>query len=350
MSPLLVLSAQDVEGVIQDFTPAELLVLMAKTFRSLSVSYPGISSPHRTRIEAENFIGLVMPSRITFPEETSTTAIKVVSLPKGDHNGLPASTIVLDEKTGSVKALVNANALTALRTAAGSALATKLIGPINPTHLVLFGAGAQIYHHARFLILLYPSISHCAVINRRPNERLTQLSHRLQSEHPNVIFSTGSFAADSQFSFDLENVVREADVICSATPSEKPLFQTGWVKPGAHVNLVGSYTPQMREVDDDLLGRAGVVVVDSRQACSIEAGEIISALANDILTEDKLFEIGELVDSDGERQEGRCKMVKDSGTVTIFKSVGVGVQDSAIAGAVVKRAEVMGRGSQIPYD
>jgi len=349
----LVLSGQDVESVIRDFAPEELLALMARTFRSLSVALPGISSPHRTKIETDHFVGLVMPSRIAFPDEGGTTAIKVVSLPKGKHSGLPASTVVLDEKTGNVKAIVNAGTLTALRTAAGSALATKLVGPANPTHLALFGAGAQIYHHVRLLIFLYPTISHCTIVNRRLNERVTQLSEKLQSEHRNVTFSTGSFAVEPDAppsSFSLESVVREADIICAATPSDRSLFQTKWVKAGAHINLVGSYTPQMREVDDDLLHRAGIVVLDSREACLTEAGEVISSLSSGIMTQGGLVEVGELVGWNGEPRVESCQRVKDGGTITVFKSVGVGIQDSAIAGAVVDRAEAMGKGYRIPYD
>lgn len=230
-------------------------------------------------------------------------------------------------------------------------MATKLFAKPSSTHLALFGAGAQILYHARLIIYLFPSITHCTIVNRRINDRLSQLVNNLQSEFPGVTFNSGSFTPDpatssAPNSFDLEATVQSADIICTATPSTTSLFRSEWVKPGTHLNLVGSYTPQMREIDDDLVRRAGLVLVDSREACLAEAGEIISTG----LTNAELVELGELVNSQGETEHEKCQGVKDAGAVTIFKSVGVGIQDSAIVSLVVKRAEELGIGSRVSYD
>ena len=113
---LLVLSSSDVDSVVERLQPQELEVLMASVFRRLSARR-GFELPHRTSIPMANHTALFMPSRM----DEIGTAIKVVSVPivPGDQRGLPASTLVLDESTGRIKALVNARSLTALRNAAG---------------------------------------------------------------------------------------------------------------------------------------------------------------------------------------------------------------------------------------
>jgi ornithine cyclodeaminase/alanine dehydrogenase-like protein (mu-crystallin family) len=136
-----------------------------------------------------------------------------------------------------------------------------------------------------------------------------------------------------------------ADVICTATSSTQPLFNSEWLKFGAHVNLVGSYTPEMREADPGLIKRAGQrIIVDEAKSCLVEAGEIIDAE----LTENELIEIGTLVRAVA--SEAIAK-IKAAGNVTVFKSVGVGAQDVAIAALMVELAEKDGKvGTRIPYD
>jgi ornithine cyclodeaminase len=124
------------------------------------------------------------------------------------------------------------------------------------------------------------------------------------------------------------------------TSSTAPLFAAEDVKPGVHVVLIGSYKPHMREVEDALLSRVGAVLVDSREACAHEAGELQN------IDPAQLVELGELVNGDSEALD-RAK----SGEVTLFKSVGLGVQDVAIAGLVLDEAEKMGLGTEVPgYD
>ena len=128
----------------------------------------------------------------------------------------------------------------------------------------------------------------------------------------------------------MEDAVRSADVIICATSSTVPLFPSAWVRMGTHVILIGSFTPAMREVERELVFRAlpGCLLVDSRKACLEEAGELIDAG----LEPQQLTEIGELVVDEGIRDS--CLSKKD---ITMFKSVGVGLQDVAVACAVVSQ-------------
>ncbi|KAH9161630.1 hypothetical protein EDB89DRAFT_713846 [Lactarius sanguifluus] len=146
------------------FTTHRLQSVVARVFFSLSHDHHGLVSPQRTAIEIPEHRVLFMPARI--PD--IGTPIKVVSVPSlsGDTRGNPASTLVLDEQSGATKALVNARALTALRTAAGSVLATVILHPPAAAkfrHLAGFGAGLQISSHIRQLLDTYPL--------RRPHHR-----------------------------------------------------------------------------------------------------------------------------------------------------------------------------------
>ncbi|KAG8215714.1 hypothetical protein J3R82DRAFT_7595 [Butyriboletus roseoflavus] len=338
---LLVLSTQDVNAVISQLQPNDLEALMASVFYRLSSSSDH-ASPHRTAISMARHTALFMPSRV--PD--LGTAIKVVSVPSspGSRQGLPGSTLVLDEVTGCVKAILNATALTILRTAAGSLLATRLLASKAPKTLVAFGAGKQIKAHVDLHLRAFSSFESCTIVNRMDNVRLRDLASSLRQSHPSVVFNT--LTLDDKY---LKDAVRSADVICTATSSERPLFPSGWVSPGTHINLVGSFTPHMHEVDSVLIHRAWKVVVDSREACAIEAGELIAAgKATD--PNGSLIELGELVEKG---DDGRFVPVelpqglRAPDGVTIFKSVGVGLQDVAIASLVLSRAEHMGQGTRI---
>lgn len=365
--PLLVLSAVDVARVTAKFQPDELVNLMAQVFHRLSTSSKtngdtaGISQPHRVTVSMDSHAALFMPSRIS----PLGTAIKVVSVPTANappgvkQCGLPASTLVLDEQSGSVKAIVNAGQLTALRNAAGSLLSTRLLlGPeAQPTHLATFGAGAQISAHISLFLAAYPSIRVCTLFNRSMNARFSDLLERLRTAFPQVRFDAKTLPDQSR-SGDLQGVVSRANIIITATSSTAPLFPSDCVSPGTHLCLIGSYTPVMHEIDTDLVKRAGKVVVDSTGAALSEAGELISAN----LGHSDLIELGELIltrrgESDptsgmdflwAPDDEGLAE-TKRHGDVTIFKSVGVGVQDVAIAAAVVTLAGAEHIGVHVDY-
>jgi ornithine cyclodeaminase len=157
----------------------------------------------------------------------------------------------------------------------------------------------------------------------------------------------------------IEEAVRQADLICCATPSTAPLFPSEWVRPGTHVILVGSYKPEMAEVDTALIRRARVVLVILRSACQrvVEAGELIAAG----VPRTGMVEVGELLRGVPGRDDDEKPLAWEpdapriagflsagAGDVTIFKSVGFGAQDAAIAVATVDRAMEMGIGTIVP--
>ncbi|KAI0327459.1 NAD-P-binding protein [Cubamyces sp. BRFM 1775] len=342
---LLVLSAADVAKVTSTFSPDELVALMANVFSRLSERRCDIEQPHRVTLGMAHHTSLFMPSRIT----CAGTTMKVVSVPTSDapkeikEKGLPATTIVLDEQFGSVKAVVNARRLTALRNAAGSLLSARVILPENasPRTILAIGAGAQIQAHLALFLTAYPSIESCVIYNRSRNARLDTLRELLQSSFPNVKLTTEALpgAHSKQAEVEFLDAVKAANIIITATSSTRPLFPSKLVQKGTHLCLIGSYKPEMHEIDTDLVKRAGLIIIDQKSACLQEAGELIDAQ----LSEGDLVELGELFDYNIKEKtwiprEGPIEDIQTAGDVTIFKSVGVGVQDVAIACAVVERA------------
>jgi len=349
---LLILSASDVDRITVNLSPDELMQSMANVFSTVSRSSSQASSaeepyylPHRTTVNMSHHKSLFMPSRVA----SVGTAIKVVSVPTSpaaQPGGLPASTLVLDEDTGRVKAIVNARSLTALRNAAGSALATKLALSLpgrnpEPKVLVLFGAGQQIAAHAHLFLRVFPSLTECHIINRSDSSRLQDLKASLERAYPTKSIRT--HGGERRTAGDTDAVVGAADIICTATSSTSLLFPAALVKPGAHLNLIGSFTPHMKEIGVELVQRAGPVIVESAEAALAEAGELIEAR----YARENVVEIGKLVSSGEERRSFGSR----AGDVTIFKSVGIGLQDVAIASLVVEKAKELGLGTTIDsYD
>ncbi|KAK1228145.1 hypothetical protein PQX77_008828 [Marasmius sp. AFHP31] len=350
---LLVLSARDVERVTSDFSPGHLQLLMADVFAMASTPSKESSSlsfqPHRITIPTAYHKALFMPARIN----TIGSTMKVVSVStrSDDVGGLPASTIVLDNASGA---------------ASRSLLSTTLVGPEEPNHVVAFGAGQQISAHLDVHLREFPTIKTCTIVNRTLNNRVERLVAKLKDDHPSVKTTTLTLnAEDGNTSMEVKEELARASIVITATSSKVPLFPSSWVPTGAHIILIGSYTKEMKEVDTDLVMRAvrsqvsdGVsprLLVDSVEACFKEAGELIDAG----LSEKQMQEIGSLVldaraqddqATPGEMRKILCTGLKKTsergatafdGPVTMFKSVGLGLQDVAIACAVVEQAEKM---------
>ncbi|VDC04518.1 unnamed protein product [Peniophora sp. CBMAI 1063] len=337
---LLVLSAADVSKLLASFPAPALLAQSARLFYALahaSAEDP-VQQPHRTTLPLPSHKTLVMPARVP----GVGASLKLVSVPSapGDTRGLPASTFVLDEDTGAVRAVLNARALTAVRTAAGTVLATTILHkPERSTfkRIVTFGAGAQVRAHVDLLCAVYPTIEHVAIVARCSNQRTEDLAaylHSSTSRPVEIVLSSDEKA--------LHSALGVASVILTATPSTTPLFPSSAVPSGAHLILVGSWRTDMHEIDTDLVKRAGRIVLDSRKACATEAGELIAA-GVDFATAVELGELVQGVKGDEVISDGAlAKEVLQSGEVTLVKSVGVGGQDVAIAKAVADLAEKLG--------
>ncbi|WVQ64730.1 uncharacterized protein L199_002897 [Kwoniella botswanensis] len=354
-SSIRVLTSSDVDQVLTDLSPEIALASQSyvfKHFSSPSASKEGeyaiIQTPHRITISSKQSTMLFMPSRAPTADNSTTASIKIVSVPTVSDGGLPATTMVMDETTGRVKAVVNARKLTALRNACGSALFLRLFpSPTPPTHLVLFGSGAQCHSHTILFLRLYSTIQSVTFVVRSSTPRSQSLINDLSKQFPGISIKVEVHPSSS--SEGLDDVVGKGDIIVAATSSTVPLFTTQ-PKRDARVILIGSYKPTMHEVDRSLVESAGVVV-DSIEACMREAGELIDSN----LTNEDLVEIGQVLD-DSRAEEYKRKVEEKANSiggngVVIFKSVGLGIQDVAITNIVLEQAEKMNLGHVVEnYD
>lgn len=240
---------------------------------------------------------------------------KVVSVyPDNARAGKPSvngSYLLMSGATGETLAVMDGAALTAWRTACASALAARYLAREDASHLVMVGAGALAPHLVR---------AHCAA---RPIRRVT-LWNRTRSRAVATAFALHAAGIEPLIADDLEAAVRTADIVCCATLATAPLIKGAWLKKGAHVDLVGAFTPKMREADDQAVRRARVYV-DTRAAAPKGSGDIAIPLKKKILRQKDIQ--GDLY----ELCRGKVRGRKRKDEITLFKSVGTAVEDLAAA-------------------
>ncbi len=242
-------------------------------------------------------------------------AVKTVAIfPGNGALGLPgvhAVVTLFDARTGVPLAVLDGSELTARRTAAASALAAGFLARDDATRLVLVGAGRVSALVPQALRVVRPCIGHASVWNHRPAGAET-LAAALRDQ-----------GFDAEATVDLEGAVRQAHIVSCATLSTVALVRGAWLAPGAHLDLVGSFTPAMREADGDCL-RRGRVYVDTDEAL-LKAGDILQAVAEGAFDPAQLQ--GTLAALCRGERAGRGR----ADEITVFKSVGTALEDLAAA-------------------
>lgn len=247
--------------------------------------------------------------------------IKIVSVfPGNAARSLPAvmgQYLLLDAANGAPRALIDGTALTVRRTAAASALASRFLSRPESAHLLMVGTGALAPHLAR---------AHCKV---RPIRRVTIWGRN--PEHARAAAAKLAVPGVAvNVAGDLASAAGEADIISCATLSAAPLVRGSWLRAGQHIDLVGGFTPAMREADDEAVRRAAVFV-DTRGGAMKEAGDIVQPLASGALKPEAIK--GDLFDLCRGTAPGRST----PGEITLFKSVGTALEDLAAAKLVAAR-------------
>ena len=306
-----ILSASDVRAALP----------MSKAIEAMRHAYGQLSAgkalaPPRQHITSDKGITLIMPAYLP---ENSEFGIKVVSVydenPNSNLPRITATVLVLDPETGLPKAFMDGTSITAIRTGAGGGVAADLLARQNAKTVGLFGAGVQ----ARAQVQAVMTVRDIACVNLI--SRTQSAAQQLASE-----IATWDDAPKVNLTSTPQEVVRDADIVICATTSATPLFDGNDLKAGTHITAVGTFVPEKREVDTTTINRADRIVVDSREACLEEAGDLI------IPNVEADAEIGEIVNGD---KPGR----QADDEITFFKSVGVAVQDAVAAAAVLKEAE-----------
>jgi ornithine cyclodeaminase len=241
----------------------------------------------------------------------------VTVFPGNAQAGKPAvygTYLLLSAETGETLAVMDATRLTAWRTGAASALASRFLSRPDASRLVMVGAGALAPHLIRAHASVRP-IRQVSIWNRSPG-RAQALAAALAGDGLEIAVID-----------DLEAAVRNADIVSAATLSAEPLVRGAWLAPGAHVDCVGAYRPNMRETDDDVVRRARIFV-DTRAGAMSEAGDIVLPLASGVIGKERI--LGDLFDLTRGAVGGR----DTSEEITFFKSVGAAIEDLAAAIAV----------------
>ncbi|MFZ9857283.1 MAG: ornithine cyclodeaminase family protein [Roseiflexaceae bacterium] len=248
-----------------------------------------------------------------------------------DQNNLPtihAIVLLIESHTGRPLAMMDGTFLTVLRTGASAGVATRLLARADSHHLVVIGAGAQSWAQVSAVCAVRP-ITHVTIVNRTP-ERAEQLKTTIAEMLPNLHISCTT---------DRKPALATADVVCLATSSHTPVFADDEIRPGTHINGIGSFTHTMIEADPVTLGRA-YVAVDQFAAAWSEAGELIAARDQGLLDPTTVVQIGDIAN-------GNALARQDEHQITFFKSVGNASQDVVVAHLAYQAAMQSGHGQDV---
>jgi ornithine cyclodeaminase/alanine dehydrogenase-like protein (mu-crystallin family) len=271
----------------------------------------------------------VMPAYIAQP---ASLGAKVVTVFNANHaRGLPshlATIMLLDPETGSLLAIMDGRFITEARTAAVSAVSTRHLARPNASRLAIIGTGVQARSHLE------------AYAEVRTLEEVRVWSPQSHSRDRFVHDMNGRIPARIQATDSAELAVREADLVVLATSAPEPVIEDGWVAPGAHVVSVGACRPDQREMAPDLVARARVFV-DSRAAALVESGDVVLGI------KEKRFDDRHIAGELGEVVLGRVSGRTSQDGVTIFKSLGMAVEDVVAADLAYRRAVETGAGTEL---
>lgn len=311
-----VLGAAAVESLLP---VAQCIEVVAEAMCVLSAGQ--VLSPLRTvmPIGTSNAMG-IMPGAMP---EHGRFGVKVLALYPGNGAlGLPSHAgvmVLFDAASGAPLAVLESNSLTALRTAAASAVATRALARPESQTLALLGSGHQAMSHVHALRCVMP-LKRLQIWSRTP-AGVERLARELQSlEGIKIVVAA-----------DARQAVAGADVVCTVSSSREPILEGAWLEPGQHVNLVGASVAAAREADNEVVRRSRFFV-DARLSAAAQAGEWLQALKDGIVDASHLRgEIGEVL-------LGRIAGRRDADEITVYKSLGHTAQDLAAADAVYRRA------------
>jgi ornithine cyclodeaminase len=249
------------------------------------------------------------------------------SLGKDAHQGM---VMLFSQETGEPLALMNASQITAIRTAAVSAVATRLLALPDASELGIIGAGVQARTHLSALGRVR-SIRRARVACRN-RDHADQLVREMQEK---VSFPIEAVSSN-------EAAVRDADIVVTATSALEPVIRREWIADGAHINAIGTHSPQSREIDTATMAAARIFV-DRRESALNEAGDYLLAAADGAVTPESIVaEIGELVI---ETKKGRTS----SSEITLFKSLGLAIEDVVCAEYLYRKAAAEDAGTWVEF-
>lgn len=322
---MIVLSERDVGALL----PIDVAIdLVADAM--IAVSQGAANLPLRSVMEVggHNRMGM-MPGTIADP---ACYGIKLLSLfpgnPEAGYSSHQGAMVLFEAEHGSPVAIMNAGLLTAIRTAAASAVATRALARPDAGVLAIVGAGEQARHHLDAMLAVR-SISEIRIAGRRA-EKAQAFAREARRLYPHLSVEAGT---------DIEAAVADVDIVCTVTSAAEPVLMGEWIAPGTHLNVAGASIPSKREIDEEMVARAALFV-DYRPSTFAQAGEIIAAIDGGRITKDHvLAEIGEVL-AGTHRGRGSPR------EITLYRSLGVAAQDLACAAHCVAGAKAAGLGTE----
>ena len=318
---------------IRELLPmTECIELMADALAALARGE--VYQPLRTIIrppEARGLLGLMPAYRAG---EQGAFGLKAICVfPENPAKGKDAhqgAVMLFSRETGELLALMNASEITAIRTAAVSAVATRLLAREDAQQLAIIGAGVQARTHLTALAAVR-TIKHARVAARNI-EHAHQLVREMQ---PNFSFPIEAVETNEQ-------AVRDADMIVTATSSLEPVISKHWISPGAHINAIGTHSPNSREIDGATMAAARIFT-DRGESALNEAGDYLLAAKEGLVTPASILaEIGELLIG---TKPGRTSRTE----ITLFKSLGLAIEDVVSADYLYQKAKSQNAGTWVDF-
>jgi len=329
---VLILSADEVRKALP---MREAIHAMKQAYAALSAGKADVPLRIRLPIPRHEAVSLFMPAYAQ-TDEADALAVKVVSLfPKNPSRGLAyiqAAVLVFETDTGRASALLEGSSLTAIRTGAASGAAIDLLARKDSKVAALFGAGTQ----GRTQL-------EAACTIRKIETVFIFDPHPEKAKAFTVEMKGKDFVPqDVRVAVSAKEAIENADILCTATTSTKPVFDDKDLKAGTHISAVGSYTPEMQEVPAETLQRAKIFV-DSRSTAQEEAGDLIQPIRAGLFDESHIHaELGEVILG---KKPGR----ESPDEITYFKSVGIAVQDAIAAQVALNNARKMNLGKEVEF-
>jgi ornithine cyclodeaminase len=317
--------------VVQLLPMSECMTVMVDALKALARGEA--VQPLRTKMWLPEKMGLlgVMPGYLGLPK---AMGIKIVSIFPSNQNtefdSHPGAVLLFDSEHGQLLSLMDASSITAIRTAAVSGVATQLLARDEASELAILGSGVQAETHLE-AVLLTRSIKRVRVWSRN-FENAEKFVARAAQKHKIEIIAAQT----------AQDAVTGAEIICTVTASTQPVLKGDWLTPGTHINAVGSSTANARELDTAALLKSKLFV-DRRESTLNEAGDFLIAKEAGAVGNDHIRgEIGEIL-------IGKIQGRTSASEITLFKSLGLAIEDVASAHYVYTKARESKRGSWVDF-
>lgn len=326
---MIVLSNADVAALL----PMENAIEVVAT-AMIAVSAGKANLPLRSimSVGGANNLG-IMPGALTEP---ACYGVKLLSLfpqnPAAGYSSHEGAMVLFEAEHGLPVAMMSAGLLTATRTAAASAVATRALAREDASVLAIVGTGEQAEHHLTAMLAVR-DIRELWVVGRRA-EKAAAFAKTASERHPELKITSGT---------DVRSAVGGADIVCTVTSAAEPILSGDWVGPGTHLNIVGASIPSKREIDEDVVAKAALFV-DYRASTLAQAGEVIGALQSGRITQAHVLgEIGEVL-------AGKVPGRTSGDQITLYRSLGIAAQDLACAAHCAAQAKLQNRGVSARLD